>query len=343
MTNAINPTLTLASRVFGIAIAAGGLAVALKFADDGLGDAGAFWNGLAMLLGPAILGGLVILAGDAAPKRGLSTPRWQTLLGAVALLAILALALKASDTRILYAGGETGVWGFLRVMSAWSPLAVLLLLANPGLSFPNRRQAIFGLAAGLLTIVVALAIGAHAASRTPISGFWQLVGAVMAPGALGLLLVMAARDYLPLNRRQVQVLPWAAAGLVFIAVLAYSIWLADYAAQDGFWIGLGNLATRLTLVLLILLVARSIPPFAGIASAIAISLALCAYAVWWTSSAQTGGSTGDIWIWLLIATTSGSFAVLATFLCLARSSAHGKAVHSATPESTRLVSKPPIG
>ena len=323
----INRPLTLAARVSGAAIALGGLAMALRFADDTLGDAGAFWNGLAILLGPVILGGLIILAGDATSERPLSTPRWQKFLGAVALVAVLALALKATDTRMIQSGGETGVWGLTHTMAHGLPMAILLFVASPGLTFTSRTRAFFGLAAGVVTIVAALLLGVHASSsRLPFPWFWLFLGSASSPATLGLLLITASLDRLPpspafigwlkiqpSNRRQTLAFATSAAGLAIIAAVAYSIWLADNAPQDGFWFGLGNLAWRLSLPLLILAVARVIPSIAGIAAAIAIYLALAAHAIWLGSYADA-----SIWWWLLIATSSGAYAVLAVFLCLGR-------------------------
>lgn len=248
-----------------------------------LGDAGAFWNGLALLLGPAILGGLVILAGEVSTDQAQHQPRWQTAAGALALVCILALALKASDVRMFAAAGETGVWGFLRILAVWSPLAILLLLAHSGLTFPTRNRAVFGLTGGILTIVVALVLGTHSTSRAPISEFWHFLGTVIWPADLGLLLVTAALNQLSLGRHRTAAWSRLAAGPVIAGILAYSI-----------------------------------PRSAGLAAAGAIGVALAAYAVWFTSNVAGEESAADIWWWLLIATSSGAYPILAAFLFLRR-------------------------
>lgn len=311
-----NRTVALAARVSGIAIAAGGLGLALRLAGDALGDAGVYWNGLAILLGPAIVGGLVVLAGDATAERASGTPRWQKVAGALALIGVLALALKASDSRMIQAGGEIGAWGFLRVVALWLPLAMLLLLSNPGLAFPSRPLAVFGLIAGTLTILMAVLISLHTASQAPTWRFWTFLGSVVTPGVMGLLLVTASLDRLPLDLLRIRSWSLATAGLVVVGVVVHSLWLADRVPHDGSWIAVGNVASRLTFALLILVVARAIPTVLGIATAIGISVALYAHAVWLTSTMDDPDD--PVWILLLITTSSVAFAVLAVFLCLRR-------------------------
>jgi hypothetical protein len=307
--------VVLAARVSGIAIAASGLGLAMRLAGDALGDAGILWNGLAIFLGPAIVGGLIVLVGDAPADYNLRSPIWQKVVGTLALVAVLALALRAADARMVQAGGEVGIWGFMRVVSIWAPLALLLLLSNPRLIFPTRPLSVFGVLAGTLAIVVAVLIGIHAASQAPAWKFWTFLGSLVTPGAMGLLLVTASLDRLPL-RLPARSGTLAMAGLLIVGVVAHSLWLADRVPHNGSWIAVGNVASRLTFALLIVLVARSIPTVVGIATAIGINVALYAHAVWLTSNMDDPDE--PVWILLLITTSSVAFAVLAILLCLQR-------------------------
>jgi hypothetical protein len=304
--------LTIASRVFGFAIALGGLALALRFGDDALGDANAFWKGLPYFLGPAITAGLIVVAGDVGRAAEASVPRWQRAAGVLALAGLFALALKASDARLTQGGGETGAWGFLKAILPASS-ALLLLLAAPDLSLRGTSRAALGLVAGLLTVAVGVAVGLHDASRAPAWQFWAFLGSVIGPAAGGLLLITAA--LVDQAARPVLIRWWtcAVAALIVAGALAHSIWLADLAPENGAWIGLANLASRLSLALLILIVGRSIAPAAAVAAAVVIGAALVAHAVWFTSTFDDP-AVSTLWTWLLLATSSLATPVLALFL-----------------------------
>jgi hypothetical protein len=306
--------LSFITCLTGLAVVLGGMALALKWAGDALGDAGSFWNGLALLLGPAIFGALLILSGEAVKSHDGRMLRWHRIFGVLALVAILALAVKSSETRMLLAGAETGAWGFLRAVLSLAPLAAFVLLVDGSLHVSSKPHALMGLLVGAATIIAALLVGLHIKSEAPAWELWTFIGFVIGPIAVGLLIVTAS---LASSSGHASLLKsWAigTAGLVVFSSSAHSVWLADLPPENGVWIAIGNLVPRLSLALMILLIARAVPPTVGVLASLAIGVAACAHAVWFVSSPEL--SANDAWALVLLATSSFALAVLPLFFSL---------------------------
>jgi hypothetical protein len=301
---------TYRERVFAIAtygigalLAAGGFALAVKL-DVGVND---IWSDLSFVLVPCIV---VVTA-----QRSERLPRWQTVLGVFVLACVLALALKANDVALGAASRETGFWGLLTVLTVWLPPATLLLGANARLIPQSEQLAIVSLVVGVLMLVATIAVGLHFAWNSPV---WK-------PGTFlaftqrtdfASLLVIASLGRLGVALSRLATWSLVVAGVLSTAAVVHAVWLLDTEPEENLWSAVGGLASWLTIVLLILIVAETISPQAAAVFAVTLGVALGAYAAWLAS--VIGPFPGDFWVVLQVVTAPGAFVLLALALSVSR-------------------------
>jgi hypothetical protein len=221
-----NETIRVAGTIVGFTMIVLALLLALMI-QGGPFDESPIWRTAGFAI-PAMVPGVLVLAITA---RIVCAPRgWVPFVAGGLSIGLLVLAIRAADVPTVYAGLDTGVWGFLSIATpSASTLALLMVLGTR-----SRRVAAGGLFVAVFVLLGGVGLALKAAADQPFwPDAWVFLGRV--DWYVGSAFVLAVASLRTLGSPG-----FRSAGLVFAAGLllaggSYGLWFMGRVPQDEGW------------------------------------------------------------------------------------------------------------